>query len=85
MMDDPWTAEDKERIGRKGAEDLQGTCSGVYEVCYCPEGVELEDFIAWVEEFGEVSQCSKCGWYEETSEFDEEGMCQDCQELNQDE
>lgn len=74
------TDKEKEEIGIKGAEELSGSCSGVYDKSVCPDDVELSDFLEWVEIYGEVKECEHCGWYCETHEFDEENRCQDCQD-----
>lgn len=71
---------DMERV-RVVAETLEGTCKNLSEVV-TPDELEDSDFLEALD--GEVLECPQCGWWSESSDFDEgpngEDLCGDCRD-----
>lgn len=68
------------------ADYLRGTCADLsVAVALCFEG-RTEDDLApgdCQELDAQVLVCERCGWWEEATEFDEDGICNDCQQENE--
>ncbi len=59
-------------------EGLRGTCRSIHELEH--DGEALEDdpaFCARLDD--ELRLCDQCGWWAETHEVNDDGVCADCE------
>ena len=74
----------KRQVTEKWIEAAVGTCMSIQEVMNFID-IEDEDLIDWVMVDQEIFCCESCSWWCEIGESDEEGDCQDCSTLGEEE
>jgi hypothetical protein len=74
-------AEITVEIMREIAEELQGTC-GTLDAALEVHGIDIDSVpVKLLQEIDEITiECPDCGWWCESSEMNEEGVCKDCSE-----
>jgi hypothetical protein len=64
---------------------LIGTCQNFADVvgCHCTDPLLSDD---WRKEFDNIAvECDSCGWWVETHETNDDGRCEDCAIVEDDE